>query len=110
MSEPLTEEQAAQVDAQLDTNYAPFVGDGRTRISSSCVLPYTTAGTVTRAQARDMIDRFIAVGQSTHSAQAGTLWVLLTWLQFHKVPFDLHAEADLGYTVTRAPRRFANPG
>lgn len=80
-------------------NYAPFDGDGRTRHTPTLRLPNTQPRAVTNGQARALIDRFCGSGHSTHSGAAGTLWVLLIWLQEHKRGYRLRAHPGEGYFI-----------
>jgi len=72
-------------------NYGPYTGgDGRFKIGPTKPL---TMGVypmwVTYSQARAIIDRYRQNGHSTHSAQGATLWVLLEWLHYHRLPYRL---------------------
>jgi hypothetical protein len=91
-------------------NYAPFDGDGRTRVSGPVASPtQKVVGqpmSVTNAQARNLIAHFNATGMSAHSGWGSTVWVLIAWAAVNKIAITvtMHIEADgqMGaYTVTR---------
>lgn len=82
-------------------SYAPFDADGRQKCFPTISLPNTAGMSVTNAQARSTIDRFMTTGNSVHSAQAGTLWVLLVWCQKHKVSYRLTAHPGDTYFIEK---------
>ncbi len=86
-------------------NYTPFEGDGRRMVRATVLpmadLPGTQPIPVTRARARQMIFDFIETGRSDHSGAGSTLWVMLTWLQTHKIPYQLNAVPGKWYGITK---------
>lgn len=84
----------------MSIDYSPFEGDGRIKFQPTTgVLPGTHPTSVTRATARMLIRMMVEHGQSTHSGQGATLWIMLTWLQRHKRPYTLTAYPGLGYQL-----------
>lgn len=65
------------------------------------VLPGTHPLVVTHATARLMIRAFDLTGLSNHSERANTLWVILSWCQYNKVPYVLEAWPGRGYSVRK---------
>lgn len=84
-----------------DLIYDPFLGDGRVKVQPTIVLPFTKPIGVTRGQARMLIDSFRQSGNSAHSGMGGTLWVILSWVQYQKIPYRLTAHPRQGYYVER---------
>jgi hypothetical protein len=83
-----------------DRFYAPFHGDGRRKDVRPLVgLPAIKPLRVSNAQARMMIDSFVKSGQSSHSGQGGTLWVILLWCQYNRVGYKLRARPNEFYLV-----------
>lgn len=84
-----------------ETDYAPFNGDGRQKVHPICGLYGTNPNSVTLAVARMLIDKFVETGESNHTEQGGTLWVILTWLQVQQIRYTMLAQAGYGYRVMR---------
>lgn len=84
-------------------NYpALFRGDGRTRVMpEGTTLPGLLPQHLSKAQARQMVDRFEETGRSQHSTNGGTLWVVLLFCYYAKVAYTLNYRPGLGITVTR---------
>lgn len=78
-----------------------FVGDGREKIEPSFNLPGCKAIAVTRAQARQAIARFERIGHSTHSAQAGMVWVLIEWCHLNNIQYTIVGVPNAGYYITK---------
>ena len=81
-------------------DYTPFIGDGRASVEPTMgVLPGTVPIAVRRKTCRMFIERLVTVGSSTHSGRGSTLWVLLAWVQRHKLPYMLYASPGESYTL-----------
>lgn len=73
------------------SDFAPFDGDGRFKKYPPAVR-FLEAGkptAVTNAVARQLIEMFVTHGNSNHSQHLTTLWVLITWCQYHNKPFEV---------------------
>lgn len=81
--------------------YPPmFRGLGSERISVTLHYPRTVPCTVTAGQARRMIDHFIEHGNSSHSAEGATMWVLLEHCQWARLRYRLDVVPGAGYYVS----------
>lgn len=71
--------------------FAPFDGDGRVKKYPPAVrfLSQGRPTAVTNGTARRIIEEFQRHGMSNHSPQLSTLWVLITWCQYHFKPFEV---------------------
>ena len=86
-------------------NYAPFEGDGRVNHPPTVHIPGTQPMSVTRAQARNSIRRFVETGQSSHSDQGGTLWVIIAWCHHHHREYRLDATPGEWYVIQHTDTR-----
>lgn len=69
-----------------------FDGDGRRRILSDFPPPPGTRPmNLRRSTARMIIENFLRTGESIHSAQGGTVWVIMEYCQLNKIACTLHA-------------------
>lgn len=84
---------------RLNISFAPFDGDGRRSHMPTFSLPQTQPISVSNAQARMLITKFVRDKKSTHSAQAGTLWVVVTWCHVQGKDYTIRAAPRLGYEV-----------
>lgn len=74
-------------------------GDGRIKLEPTFTYPGTAPIAVTRAQARQTVERFKANGRSNHSGSGSTLWVVLQFCADTRTPFTLSAFPGEGYEV-----------
>ena len=67
----------------MTSEYAPFDGDGRTRVTPTTEIrkmrPEAVPITVTRGQARRLIDEFMDKGFVKFDKHGNTLWVIEVW-------------------------------
>lgn len=83
-----------------DIDFRPFNGDGRYRVlPTTGVLPGTIPLEMSRSGARQLILSLVRNGHTSHSANGGVLWVVLTWCQWHKVKYTLQAWPGQGYMI-----------
>lgn len=80
-------------------SYGIFEGDGRNKVQPTFEFPGTRGIAIGKATAREMIDRFLSSGHSTHSGAGGTLWVLLEYCQAARIAYRLRAAPGAGYYV-----------
>jgi hypothetical protein len=82
-------------------DFAPFDGDGRVKQYPPAIRFLETGRPVgvTNGTARRIIDEFQRHGESIHSPQISTLWVLITWCQHHKKPFVVWKWELGGYSI-----------
>jgi hypothetical protein len=85
-------------------DYGMFSGDGRIKLNPTTSAFGLVSRTVTRAQARTLIDLFEQFGHSTHSSSGSTVWVLMEHAVHHKIPLDITWVTGFGYYIKkRAP-------
>jgi hypothetical protein len=56
---------------------------------------------VSRSVARTLIENFMTSRRSIHSAQHGTLWVIITYCEEQQIPYRIIAHPGMGYEVER---------
>lgn len=88
-------------DAQFHTAEC-FRGDPDELVAPTGHFPGTRPAPVTRGQARAMCRHFEASGQSNHSGQGATLWVVLEHCAERGIAYHLRALPGVGYYVERA--------
>lgn len=92
-----------------DTDYGIFAGDGRIHVSPCDVTLPAPAQvfpmSLSRGQARRVINHFLEVGHSTHSAQGSTLWVLQHWAAVNRESIIIEQHIISGKTAGYSVRR-----
>ena len=88
-------------DAAKERLYGRFWGDGRQQVEAlpADICPRSNPLAVTKSGARRLIDTFQSSGMSNHSAQGGTLWVILEHCRTHFMRHELREYRDDGATI-----------
>jgi hypothetical protein len=79
-----------------------FRGDAQEMVAPTGHFPGTRPAPVTRGQARALCRHFESSGQSNHSGQGATLWVVLEHCAVRGIAYHLSALPGVGYYVERA--------
>lgn len=74
----------------------------RGKLKPVCALSKTQPLAMTSTACRLLMLNFFEKGEQWHTAQGGTLWALLDFLQSTGTPYTLEARPGEGYLVKKA--------
>lgn len=84
----------------MEHAYPPkFVGDGRTKVVRSTAPVGTDCISVTKAQARALVDNLYRNGRSVHSRSGSVVWVVLEALHYNMTPYVMVVYPGQGFDI-----------
>ena len=84
----------------MKEGYPPELrGDGRKKVIPIHAPPGSAPSSLGRKQCRDVIDRFLKTGESSHSSSGATVWVLIYYCWWAEIAYTLSYWPNGGYVI-----------